>query len=182
MHGRPVRLGQVHVPALHQPPGTGQLRAGCTSTATWSAIANAAASSMSCRRGRRPGSAATSAWCSSTSTCSRTARRWRTSSRRRSTSKASRQDAAVGRARELLEQVGLVAPRPMPIRRSSPAASSSGWPSPGRWRWNPKLMLFDEPTSALDPELVGEVLGVMKKLAEGGHDHGRGDPRDGLRP
>ena len=29
---------------------------------------------------------------------------------------------------------------------------------------NPKLMLFDEPTSALDPELVGEVLGVMKSL------------------
>jgi polar amino acid transport system ATP-binding protein len=33
---------------------------------------------------------------------------------------------------------------------------------------NPKLMLFDEPTSALDPELVGEVLGVMKKLASEG--------------
>jgi polar amino acid transport system ATP-binding protein len=33
---------------------------------------------------------------------------------------------------------------------------------------NPKLMLFDEPTSALDPELVGEVLAVMKDLAEGG--------------
>lgn len=32
----------------------------------------------------------------------------------------------------------------------------------------PKIMLFDEPTSALDPELVGEVLGVMKKLAENG--------------
>lgn len=32
----------------------------------------------------------------------------------------------------------------------------------------PKLMLFDEPTSALDPELVGEVLDVMKALAEGG--------------
>lgn len=31
---------------------------------------------------------------------------------------------------------------------------------------NPKLMLFDEPTSALDPELVGEVLGVIKSLAE----------------
>ena len=30
---------------------------------------------------------------------------------------------------------------------------------------DPKLMLFDEPTSALDPELVGEVLGVMKSLA-----------------
>ena len=33
---------------------------------------------------------------------------------------------------------------------------------------NPKLMLFDEPTSALDPELVGEVLEVMKKLAAEG--------------
>jgi polar amino acid transport system ATP-binding protein len=32
----------------------------------------------------------------------------------------------------------------------------------------PKIMLFDEPTSALDPELVGEVLGVMKDLARGG--------------
>ena len=33
---------------------------------------------------------------------------------------------------------------------------------------NPEIMLFDEPTSALDPELVGEVLDVMKKLAEEG--------------
>jgi polar amino acid transport system ATP-binding protein len=32
----------------------------------------------------------------------------------------------------------------------------------------PKLMLFDEPTSALDPELVGEVLDVMKGLASDG--------------
>jgi polar amino acid transport system permease protein len=32
----------------------------------------------------------------------------------------------------------------------------------------PKLMLFDEPTSALDPELVGEVLAVMRSLAEAG--------------
>jgi len=32
----------------------------------------------------------------------------------------------------------------------------------------PKVMLFDEPTSALDPEMVGEVLDVMKKLAERG--------------
>ncbi len=32
----------------------------------------------------------------------------------------------------------------------------------------PKIMLFDEPTSALDPELVGEVLAVMKSLAEEG--------------
>ena len=33
---------------------------------------------------------------------------------------------------------------------------------------NPEMMLFDEPTSALDPELVGEVLEVMKELARGG--------------
>lgn len=33
---------------------------------------------------------------------------------------------------------------------------------------NPKMMLFDEPTSALDPEMVGEVLRVMKELAEEG--------------
>lgn len=33
---------------------------------------------------------------------------------------------------------------------------------------NPKVMLFDEPTSALDPEMVGEVLQVMKELAEDG--------------
>lgn len=33
---------------------------------------------------------------------------------------------------------------------------------------NPKIMLFDEPTSALDPEMVGEVLEVMKKLANEG--------------
>ena len=33
---------------------------------------------------------------------------------------------------------------------------------------NPEVMLFDEPTSALDPEMVGEVLSVMKKLAEDG--------------
>ena len=33
---------------------------------------------------------------------------------------------------------------------------------------NPDVMLFDEPTSALDPEMVGEVLDVMKKLAEEG--------------
>jgi polar amino acid transport system ATP-binding protein len=33
---------------------------------------------------------------------------------------------------------------------------------------NPAIMLFDEPTSALDPEMVGEVLQVMRELAEGG--------------
>ncbi|MDJ0785128.1 MAG: ATP-binding cassette domain-containing protein, partial [Desulfosarcinaceae bacterium] len=33
---------------------------------------------------------------------------------------------------------------------------------------SPKIMLFDEPTSALDPEMIGEVLDVMVKLAEEG--------------
>ena len=33
---------------------------------------------------------------------------------------------------------------------------------------NPDIMLFDEPTSALDPEMVGEVLNVMKQLAASG--------------
>ena len=33
---------------------------------------------------------------------------------------------------------------------------------------DPEVMLFDEPTSALDPEMIGEVLDVMKQLAESG--------------
>ena len=33
---------------------------------------------------------------------------------------------------------------------------------------NPEVLLFDEPTSALDPEMVGEVLNVMKELASSG--------------
>ena len=33
---------------------------------------------------------------------------------------------------------------------------------------NPEVMLFDEPTSALDPEMVGEVLEIMRELAEEG--------------
>ena len=33
---------------------------------------------------------------------------------------------------------------------------------------DPEVMLFDEPTSALDPEMVGEVLELMKKLADDG--------------
>ena len=41
---------------------------------------------------------------------------------------------------------------------------------------DPKIMLFDEPTSALDPEMIGEVLDVMKTPGQGGYDHGGGDP------
>ena len=54
------------------------------------------------------------------------------------------------------------------IRRTSRAGSSSAPPSRGRSPCDPQVMLFDEPTSALDPELVGEVLRVMRALAEEG--------------
>ena len=44
----------------------------------------------------------------------------------------------------------------------------------------PDVMLFDEPTSALDPEMVGEVLNVMRDLADEKNDHGSSNPRNGL--
>ena len=47
---------------------------------------------------------------------------------------------------------------------------------------DPDMMLFDEPTSALDPELVGDVLEVMRRPRSRGHDHDGRHPRDGLRP
>ena len=46
----------------------------------------------------------------------------------------------------------------------------------------PKALLFDEPTSALDPEMIKEVLDVMKDLAHTRHHDGRRDARDGVRP
>ena len=55
-----------------------------------------------------------------------------------------------------------------PTRGSSPAASSSEWPSPGHSPCDPAVILFDEPTSALDPELVGEVLDAIQQLAKDG--------------
>jgi len=74
---------------------------------------------------------------------------------------------AVERARDLLEQVGLSAKAD-----AYPAQLSGGQQQrvaiARALAMNPKLMLFDEPTSALDPELVGEVLTVMKKLASEG--------------
>ena len=74
---------------------------------------------------------------------------------------------AVERARDLLNQVGL---RDKADRY--PAQLSGGQQQrvaiARALAMDPKLMLFDEPTSALDPELVGEVLGVMKKLASEG--------------
>ncbi|HET8989981.1 MAG TPA: amino acid ABC transporter ATP-binding protein [Acidimicrobiales bacterium] len=78
-----------------------------------------------------------------------------------------REDAARARARELLERVGLAG-------RDGyyPAQLSGGQQQrvaiARALAMDPKLMLFDEPTSALDPELVGEVLDVMRDLARSG--------------
>jgi len=73
-------------------------------------------------------------------------------------------DAVRERARALLERVGLA-----DKMHSYPAQLSGGQQQrvaiARALAMQPKLMLFDEPTSALDPELVGEVLEVMKRLA-----------------
>ena len=68
---------------------------------------------------------------------------------------------------QLLERVGL-----SDKANSYPASLSGGQQQrvaiARALAMKPKVMLFDEPTSALDPELVGEVLDVMRGLAEGG--------------
>jgi polar amino acid transport system ATP-binding protein len=75
--------------------------------------------------------------------------------------------AATARAVELLERVGLG-----DKGDAYPAHLSGGQQQrvaiARALAMDPKLMLFDEPTSALDPELVGEVLDVMKELAKSG--------------
>ncbi len=75
--------------------------------------------------------------------------------------------AATARAVELLERVGLE-----DKGDAYPAHLSGGQQQrvaiARALAMDPKLMLFDEPTSALDPELVGEVLDVMKGLAKSG--------------
>jgi polar amino acid transport system ATP-binding protein len=74
---------------------------------------------------------------------------------------------AEARAKDLLDQVGMAEKA-----TAYPAQLSGGQQQrvaiARALAMNPKLMLFDEPTSALDPELVGEVLEVMKKLAQEG--------------
>ena len=74
---------------------------------------------------------------------------------------------AIESARKLLDQVGLA-----DKEKTYPAQLSGGQQQrvaiARALAMEPKLMLFDEPTSALDPELVGEVLDVMKQLAKGG--------------
>jgi polar amino acid transport system ATP-binding protein len=78
-----------------------------------------------------------------------------------------KREAAVARARDLLDQVGLASKAD-----AYPAQLSGGQQQrvaiARALAMEPKLMLFDEPTSALDPELVGDVLAVMKKLAQQG--------------
>ena len=46
----------------------------------------------------------------------------------------------------------------------------------------PQIMFFDEPTSALDPEMIGEVLDVMRTMAKEGMTMMVGQPRNGLHP
>jgi ABC-type polar amino acid transport system ATPase subunit len=78
-----------------------------------------------------------------------------------------KQDAADAEAEALLERVGLA-----DRADSYPSALSGGQKQRiaivRALAMRPKVMLFDEPTSALDPEMVGEVLEVMKQLARDG--------------
>ena len=77
------------------------------------------------------------------------------------------QEEADKRAMELLQRVGLEG-----NAKAYPSQLSGGQKQRiaivRALAMNPKVMLFDEPTSALDPEMVGEVLQVMKELADSG--------------
>lgn len=81
--------------------------------------------------------------------------------------KGKSQEEAEKHAKELLEMVGL-----SDKINAKPRALSGGQQQrvaiARALAMDPEIMLFDEPTSALDPEMVGEVLDVMKKLASEG--------------
>jgi polar amino acid transport system ATP-binding protein len=81
--------------------------------------------------------------------------------------KGARRADAIARAEELLARVGL-----QDKLRNYPAQLSGGQQQrvaiARALAMDPKLMLFDEPTSALDPELVGDVLDAMRRLAADG--------------
>lgn len=74
---------------------------------------------------------------------------------------------ATERGRELLEKVGLSG-REKSVPRQLSGGQQQRVAIARALNMQPRLMLFDEPTSALDPELVGEVLKVMRDLAETG--------------
>jgi polar amino acid transport system ATP-binding protein len=74
---------------------------------------------------------------------------------------------ATAKARELLAQVGL-AGRDDAYPRQLSGGQQQRVAIARALAMEPKLMLFDEPTSALDPELVGDVLDVMRDLAQSG--------------
>ncbi|MCI6952193.1 MAG: amino acid ABC transporter ATP-binding protein [Clostridium sp.] len=75
--------------------------------------------------------------------------------------------AAEAKAMELLERIGLA-----DKAKAYPATLSGGQKQRiaivRALAMNPEVMLFDEPTSALDPEMVGEVLDLIRELAEAG--------------
>ncbi len=74
---------------------------------------------------------------------------------------------AEANARRLLERVGL-ADKIDAMPRSLSGGQQQRVAIARALAMNPDIMLFDEPTSALDPEMVGEVLDVMRELAQGG--------------
>jgi polar amino acid transport system ATP-binding protein len=74
---------------------------------------------------------------------------------------------AVNRGKKLLAQVGL-AGREDAYPRQLSGGQQQRVAIARALAMDPKLMLFDEPTSALDPELVGDVLDVMRDLAKSG--------------
>ena len=76
-------------------------------------------------------------------------------------------EAAEAKAKDLLKTVGLE-DKALAYPRALSGGQKQRVAIARALAMDPEVMLFDEPTSALDPEMVGEVLAVMKELAEKG--------------